>query len=50
MSIETSRKLCAFFAVANLGLFAYNGLSWNLYVGLAMGVWAIFLDFMLRKK
>ena len=50
MSLEMSKKLCIFFAVANLALFSYNGLKWNLYFGLAMGVWAILLHFLLGKK
>lgn len=45
MKIETSKKLCTFFALANLGLFAYNGLVLNLYIGIAMVVWVVFLDF-----
>ena len=46
MKIETSKNLCMFFALANLGLYLYNGLELNLYIGIAMVAWVIFLDFM----
>jgi hypothetical protein len=57
MKIETSKKLCMFFALTNLGLWAagslllpvaYNGLWLNLYVGIAMVAWVLFLD-LIRK-
>ena len=45
MKIETSKKLCTFFALTNLGLFAYNGSAYNLYIGIAMVAWVVFLEF-----
>jgi hypothetical protein len=59
MKIETSKKLCMFFALTNLGLWAagslllpvaYNGIWLNLYVGIAMVAWVLFLDLMPRQK
>lgn len=48
MKIETSKKLCMFFALTNLGLCLYTGSALSLYVGIAMVGWVIFLDF-IRK-
>jgi hypothetical protein len=48
MRLETSKKLCLFFAVANLGLFTYNHNPFNLYVGIAMCSWVVFLEFLRR--
>lgn len=56
MKIETSKKLCTFFALINLGLWAagslllpiaYNGLWLNhFYIGIAMVGWVLFLESM----
>ena len=52
MKIETSKKLCTFFALTNFGLWAagslllptaYNGLWLNFYIGIAMVGWVLFL-------
>ena len=45
MKIETSKKLCTLFALTNFGLFAYNGLALNLYIGIVMVVWVVVLEF-----
>ena len=45
MKIETSKKLRTFFALTNLGLFAYNGLALNLYIGIVMVAWVVVLEF-----
>ena len=50
MSLETSKKWCMLFAVTNLCLFTYNDDYFNLYVGIAMTGWVIFLELMPRQK
>jgi hypothetical protein len=49
MSLEASQKWCMLFAVTNLGLFLYNGSAINLYIGIAMTGWVIFLDYSGRR-
>ena len=49
MKRETSQKLCMFFAITNLGLFAFNELPLNLYIGVIMVGWVTTLEIVRRQ-
>ena len=46
MKLETSQKLCTFFACANFLCYWVVGDPLNLYIGISMGLWVVVLDFM----
>ena len=49
MSFQLSKKLCMVFSITNLCLFLYNKMALNLYIGIAMVVWVLLLEFIERS-
>lgn len=50
MKLETNQQICVFLGFANMGLAVLNGSYFNLWIGIAMVGWVIFLESILRQK